>query len=106
MRNLFLIIQRKYFLEILNGLKKEEYRLVNSFYKIRLMGKKYETVTFQNGYSKNSPKLTAKFLGYDIRKLRHDFFGDNYVDVFCIKIGEIIEIENVKNEQTVFKFYN
>mgnify|MGYP002511912445 CR=1 FL=1 len=72
---LILTIKKKWFDMILSGEKKEEYREIKPYYKTRfcnwfgiIVGKEGniirpclgdQPVIFRNGYSKNSPSLTA-----------------------------------------------
>ena len=103
MKNLFLTIQRKYFEEILMGLKREEYRLFKPFFEKKLINIEYKTITFKNGYSKHSPFIIAEYLGYDIIELQHEFFGKEKVKVFQIKIGKLLKTKNL-SKQINFKF--
>ena len=68
---LHLTLFRKWFIEILKGKKKIEYRIVKPYWTKRLLDsdgipKKYEYIIFKNGYSKNAPEMKVEFLG--IRK--------------------------------------
>ena len=66
---LYLVLQKKYFLEILKGEKKEEFRAFTDFYIDRLClfndagdlvdVKKFDAVRFQLGYTKNAPQVLA-----------------------------------------------
>lgn len=98
MKDLFLTIHRKYFEEILFGLKREEYRIVKPFFEKKIVGKHYDTITFQNGYSKKSPRLTAQYLGFNIVEMQHEFFGSEKVKVFEIKIGKILNTKNLPKQ--------
>jgi len=81
---LHLTLYRKYFIEILNGRKKNEYRKANKYWDKRFMNKdKYIYVIFKNGYHKNSPQLTIEIKS--ITKL------DNY---YKISLGNIINTLN------------
>lgn len=92
MAKLFMTIKKQYFNEILNGIKKEEYRLVKPHWVDKLVGKQYSHIIFQNGYSRNSPRLEAQYLGYEIRNIRHEFFGNEEVTVFALKLGTIKQL--------------
>jgi hypothetical protein len=89
MATLFLTVKKKYFDQILAGKKTEEYRIIKPYWVKKLVGKKYSHIIFQNGYSKKSPRLKAEYLGYEIRNIRHEFFGNEEVSVFVLKIGNI-----------------
>ena len=67
---LYLVLTKQWFTEILEGRKTEEYRDFTDFYINRLCElneegeiidtKKYETVKFQMGYSKNAPQMIVE----------------------------------------------
>ncbi|MCW0510656.1 hypothetical protein [Riemerella anatipestifer] len=69
-KQLYLVLTREWFNEILSGRKKEEYRAFTDFYIRRLAvidkdgdlidTKKYETVKFQMGYSKTAPQMIVE----------------------------------------------
>lgn len=90
MKKLHIIIKGIYFDEILCGKKKKEYRIVKPYWVNKLVGKNYESIIFQVGYSKNARKMEIEYLGYNIENFKHDFFGNEEVCVFVIKLGKII----------------
>ncbi|MDY3524950.1 hypothetical protein AWM67_08495 [Riemerella anatipestifer] len=69
-KQLYLVLTREWFNEILSGRKKEEYRAFTDFYIRRLAvidkdgdlidTRKYETVKFQMGYSKTAPQMIVE----------------------------------------------
>jgi len=84
---------------IASGEKKEEYRMIKSYWECRLIGnywklkwefedngggivyyEEFDTVTFRNGYGKNAPEMVVECKGID------NWPGD----VFRIHLGEII----------------
>ncbi|MBS3072003.1 ASCH domain-containing protein [Candidatus Pacearchaeota archaeon] len=86
-RNLFLILHRKWFIEILEGRKKIEYRDVKPYWTKRLFeeGKpiEYSTVVFRNGYNKNAPLMEVQFKGTEKK-------GKYYE----IGLGKLISVKN------------
>jgi hypothetical protein len=65
---LHLKLKKKWFDMIASGEKKEEYRTLNNYWAVRLIGngcryKDFDVIEFQNGYAKNSPKITVECLG-------------------------------------------
>lgn len=84
---LYVTIKRLYFDQIKAGTKKEEFRLVTSYWKKRLEGRSYSSIVFINGYNADSPRLEVQYLGYEVKQIQHDFFGKKPVDVFAIKLG-------------------
>ena len=88
---LHLILYKKWFMEILEGKKKEEYRDKTPFWMNRLFEKdgspkKYDYVMFRNGYRKDAPVMKVEFLGIEDR-------GKN----LAILLGKIVERERVTN---------
>lgn len=93
--DLFLTIKKEYFNSILSGEKTEEIRIASTYFENRLLSKKYDTITLQNGYNKNSPRLAAEFLDLDLREINHEFFESKPALCFVIKIGKILQTKNV-----------
>ena len=89
MAKLFIIIKKQYFDEILSGKKTEEFRLVKPHWVKQIVGKEYTHIIFQNGYAANAPRLEAEYRGYDVRNIRHPFFGNDEVPVFALKLGAV-----------------
>lgn len=104
-KQLYLVLETKYFNEILSGEKKEEYRVFSDFYIKRLAvideegdlidTKKYDTVKFQLGYKKGAPQMIVECKEILIE---HDAdAGDILTDQNCnfvIVLGEILEKKN------------
>lgn len=75
---LFLTIKKEHFYAIKNGQKKEEYRDLTQYYYTKFK-RSPQTVIFQNGYNKNSPRITLQIL--DIIE------GKN---CYIIKLGKLL----------------
>lgn len=103
---LYLVLTKHWFNEILSGRKKQEYRDFTEFY-IQRLGvvdkenqlvdtRKYKTVRFQMGYSKNAPQIVVECKGVFIE---HDPDAEDELTTdncnFCIELGEIIEKINI-----------
>jgi hypothetical protein len=77
---LHLTLMRKWFLEILEGKKKIEYRDIKPYWTKRLFAdgksKKYNYIIFKNGYSKNSPEMKVEFLGVKIKEKYEIILGE------------------------------
>lgn len=105
---LYLVLKKEYFNEILDGTKTEEYRDFTDFYINRLCEvdengeildtRKYETVKFQMGYSKDAPQIIVEckaiFIDTD-----EDFDADKDLLTtencnFTIELGKILERSN------------
>lgn len=82
---LFLVIQKEYFDEIVEGTKQKEYRDDTEFYYSRFLNKSntkfknYDCVILQNGYRKDAKRITVK-----VKKITLSFR-------FVIHLGEIID---------------
>ena len=92
MNKLVINIKKKYFNEILNGTKKEEFRKKTKFWETRILNREYTHVVFRNGYKKNAPTITLRYLGYDVKNLQRDFFGKDATDLFVLKLGEVCDL--------------
>lgn len=92
MAKLFMTIKKQYFDEIKAGTKTEEYRLVKPHWVNKLVGKEYTHIIFQNGYSRNAPRIEAEYLGYEVKNIKHVFFGNEDVSVFALKLGTIKQL--------------
>jgi len=99
--NLFIIIKQIYFDHIYLGSKTKEFRALTKYWTDRLKRHQYDTITFQAGYKKNSPRLTVKFIGYDIETITHEHFGNVPTEVYAIGIGDFISFENVNSRLIV-----
>lgn len=80
---LHLTIKRRWFLEILRGVKTLEYRANKPYWNRRLDGKHFDEVHFRNGYSHNAPLMRIQVL--NIVK---------GVEGYIIELGEILEFLN------------
>jgi len=88
--NLTLPVKTEYFNEILSGAKKYEYRLYNKYWKKRIHGKDFKTVTITKGYPKRedeSRRIVRPYSGYKIKIIKHPHFGNREVMVFAIKVN-------------------
>ena len=48
---------------ILSGEKKEEYREFKDYWTTRLDGKRFDIISFRNGYQKYAPKMIVEYNG-------------------------------------------
>jgi len=84
---LHLTLHRKWFEQILNGIKKIEYREIKPYWTKRLFDSEgnpinYDKIIFKNGYNKDCPIMSVEFLG--IRKNKQ----------YEILLGKILEKYN------------
>ena len=106
MKILHLTLKKKWFDMIASGEKKEEYRETKDYWCKRFcnkewfkheistleqaIDKKYDVVTFKNGYSRNAPEITLECKGIKIGS-GYKEWGAIYNDYyFIIKLGERI----------------
>jgi len=98
MKALVIVIKKRYFDDIQNGIKPEEYRIIKPFWESRLIEKKtgkdkeYDCIRFIAGHRKNSPEAYYKYEGYERKEITHEFFGPEPVNVFAIKIGPKVDL--------------
>ena len=107
---LYLVLTKQWFTEILEGRKTEEFRDFTDFYINRLCElneegeiidtKKYDTVKFQMGYSKNAPQMVIEVLDIRIDVDEEVDFenGDLLTQENCnftIVLGKILEKINI-----------
>lgn len=80
----------EYFHQMKSGKKTEEYRLYNDFWKKRLLGEKFETISISLGYPKKADRekfLEFPWRGYEVKTITHPHFGPDPVKVFAIKLA-------------------
>lgn len=109
---LTLPIKKKWFDLILSGKKKEEYREIKPYYKLRFKtifemypysynphGLDEQKIIFRNGYSKDSPSFVAKCklsIGYG-----YPGWGAVPMNLYYVlSIGEISDVKGVNNART------
>ncbi|MDH3353566.1 MAG: ASCH domain-containing protein [Nanoarchaeota archaeon] len=85
---LHLTLMKKWFDEILSGVKKFEYRDIKPYWTKRLFNedktaKKYDIIYFKNGYSKDCRKMKVEFKGVGFG----EFEGRK---VYAIRLGKIL----------------
>ena len=96
---LTLPIKKKWFIEILSGEKKEEYREIKPYYKSRFhtagLIDRYglptispARITFRNGYSANSPVIEAKCT-LDIKTGRPEWGAEPGKEYYVLKIESV-----------------
>ncbi len=121
-KTLHLNLKKEWFDMILSGEKKEEYRDIKTYYTNRLVNKPfsqmsgddidllqkdleacpngfwrdYKVISFKNGYGKNAPEMKVEFKGIEIAEGNTDWGADLYQWYFSIKLGKILETNNIK----------
>lgn len=92
MNTLHLTLFRRWFIDILEGTKTEEYREIKPFWAKRLF-QPYNTVTFRNGYAKDAPLMVVEFKGVEVKEIYHPIHHQP-MTVFAVKLGAILHTEN------------
>lgn len=115
MKTLQLTLKKKWFDMIKSGEKKEEYREIKPYWIKRLISddfnwdcetsikrnvhyiacpngfyKKYDTVTFKNGYAKDAPVITCELISIARGEAVPEWSDNWQREVFIIKLGKII----------------
>lgn len=88
--NLTLPLKAEYFDAIRDGSKPEEFRLDTEYWRKRLVGRTYDTVTLTKGYPKRGDPdrtLVLPYRGYVERQITHPHFGAGPVKVFAINVA-------------------
>jgi len=124
MKTLHLNLKRKWFEMILSGEKTEEYRLIKKHWIRQLIKnkfssenyvfeqdiidlivenkehycknriKEFSTITFSNGYNKDSPQFEIEFKGIEIKEGNPNWGAEKGVKYFSLKLGEILNDVN------------
>lgn len=83
-------VYKTYFDLIINRWKLKEYRKKTAYYKSRLFNKdgslKHDTIKIINGYGHKRPYIVLELI--DVIE---------YKQVYCIQLGNIIELGNLEN---------
>lgn len=98
MKELKLVLKKKWYDMIASGEKKEEYREIKEYWLNRLvedihtnfLTRKYNTVTFYLGYAKGRPTMSFKIESITIGKGKSEWGAEPGKDYFVIKLGERI----------------
>jgi len=114
MKKLKMTLKKEWFNKIKSGEKKQEFREVKKYWIQRLCAvdsiftkdftdivkfvpKKYNTVVFTNGYSKNSPKIEVNI--ETIELLKNITCPLGYGDFFVINLGDVISNLDVEEQR-------
>lgn len=87
-----LAVNSEYFNQMKSGVKTEEYRLFNDYWKKRLVGRNYDHLIITSGYPHKDDHeriLKMRWNGYVVKTITHPHFGPDPVKVFAIKVEVI-----------------
>lgn len=79
-----LMLKREYFLAILDGTKKKEFRDKTDFWERQLKRKPYTHIRFRNGYAKVAPEMTVELK----RITKRD-------SCYELHLGKIVDKQNI-----------
>ena len=92
MKTLHLILKRRWFDLVAAGVKSVEYREVTPYWRKRLR-KTFDVVHFRNGYHRDAPQVTRRWMGCDLQCFYHAT-GENGEELhgwyYCVHLGEIV----------------
>lgn len=107
-RILRLTLKRKWFIMILRGIKREEYRENKAYWQKRLgyiadddlpfggpSFYNFDFVEFRNGYATDAPTMLVECKGIAFGTGRSDWGGDD-TEKFVISLGEIVSTLNTE----------
>lgn len=91
MADLVLPLKREYFEAIRDGKKLEEFRLVNEYWRKRLVGRTYDRIVLTLGYPTRGDterRIVRPWRGYVEKTITHPHFGSAPVQVFAINVEQ------------------
>lgn len=92
MKNLILHVRHYYFVEMREGRKPFEYRLITPYWRKRIEGRNYSAIVIYDAYPKLDEVdkiLVRTWNGYEVQTITHPHFGALPVEVFAIRICKI-----------------
>jgi hypothetical protein len=93
MKTLHLNLKRKWFDMIKSGVKKEEYRELSDYWKVRMRkvrAENVQTITFSNGYAKDRDQFVIELKYIAIRGGLKEWGAEKGKVYFCLHLGNII----------------
>lgn len=89
MADLHLALKGEYFDAIQAGAKIEEFRLLNDYWRRRLVARDYDLLVLMRGYPRSDDaarRLTLPYRGYVVKTITHPHFGPEPVEVFALNV--------------------
>ncbi|NYA42915.1 ASCH domain-containing protein [Serratia fonticola] len=89
MSNLQLAVKAEYFEAMKRGEKKFEYRLLNDYWRKRLVNREYDRLIITLGYPRKDDaerRIDVPYRGYKLQSITHKHFGTELVNVFAIRV--------------------
>ena len=91
MTDLVLPLKREYFEAIRDGVKPEEFRLANEYWRKRLVGRTYDRIVLTLGYPSRDDtarRIVRPWRGFIEKTITHPHFGNAPVQVFAINVED------------------
>ena len=92
MTTLVLPLKGVYFDQIRAGVKPWEFRERTAFWRKRLEGKTFDTITLTLGYPNADcaeRRMVLPWRGYELQTIQHEHFGPQPVEVFAIRVAPL-----------------
>jgi len=90
-----LVLKKRWFELIASGRKSVEYRQATDYWKARLHNREFDAVRFRNGYAKDAPEVTRRWLGCELY-LFDNAVGANGEELdgwyYVISLGAVVEV--------------
>lgn len=89
MANLQLAVRAEYFHAMKRGEKKFEYRILNDYWRKRLVNREYDRLIITLGYPRKDDaerRIDVPYRGYKLQSITHKHFGTELVNVFAIRV--------------------
>lgn len=89
MATLQLAVNGEHFDQMKRGEKKEESRLLNDYWRKRLVNREYDRLIITRGYPRADDadrRIEVPYRGYKLKSITHKHFGNDPVNVFAIKV--------------------
>jgi hypothetical protein len=96
---LHLTLHRKWFDMILLGQKKEEYREMKAYWNLRISRRKYDAISFRNGYAKDAPQMLVELKEHLTGLGIIEWGAPEGMPVHILRLGRIISA-NIAIEKT------
>lgn len=90
MKILNLTLKKQWFDMIASGEKREEYREIKPYWNKRLLNKKYDAISFRNGYSKDAPTILIELLNIQYGIGYTDWGAPATAEVYILELGAIL----------------
>ena len=88
MKILHLTLHRKYYDEILSGIKTIEFRKIKPYWERRLDNRKYDYIHFVNGYGKDKPWMDVELIRIEKE--------DVYYEEYKLHLGKVLRSGNLR----------